>query len=210
MSKLLLAFCAIFIVATEGFAQSLSVEKPDLKIGDSWTYRTINLMNDQETMRYQQTITEVSDTEIKLDDYVISSSNTSNAGKTFKKRADKDTWTFYDTRVKDGKQIAFVFPLVIGNEWKYDFTWNTSRTSESAKVEGEETITVPAGTFKTIKIVHNGFYNYTWNGSPYSARIEETYWYAPEIKRFVKREYLDRNQWGGNMTKHELVEFKVN
>jgi hypothetical protein len=58
------------------------------------------------------------------------------------------------------------------------------------EVQGEETVQTKAGTFATIKIRLTG----TW--APQSGagggRIDQTIWYAPDVKRLVKEHYQAR------------------
>jgi len=50
-------------------------------------------------------------------------------------------------------------------------------TSYSASVEGEETVTVPAGTFRTLKVVNR-------NRSTKAVSSEQ--WYAPDARTWVR------------------------
>jgi hypothetical protein len=67
---------------------------------------------------------------------------------------------------------------------------------DTVTVEGEETVTVPAGTFKTFKIVCR-------NKKTGTIRYEMSY--SPEIGQWVKlREHLDSGQ-----RVSELMAFKL-
>jgi hypothetical protein len=61
-----------------------------------------------------------------------------------------------------------------------------------ATVEALEKVSVPAGSFDTYRIRLVVTYRGTQTGRPIqSGRIEDTYWYAPAAKNFVKRTYVD-------------------
>lgn len=101
------------------------------------------------------------------------------------------------------------FPFNLGKEWSDTGTvtpssgpmkGKTMDVSETFKVLGWENVKVQAGNFKTIKLQHT-IKNRTMNASG-----ESLYWYAPEVKYFVKCEY-DTSYWLG-VTNWELISFK--
>jgi hypothetical protein len=63
-------------------------------------------------------------------------------------------------------------------------------------VEAEETVTVPAGTFRTLKIVVR-------NRGTGASEWEE--WYAPEVQQYVR--FRDHLSYG--VETRELTEFKL-
>lgn len=99
----------------------------------------------------------------------------------------------------------------MGKEWTVKETWGDGNgyTEHKAKVEGFEKIKVEAGEFEAFKVTLKGFWNLTANGNG-SGRAERVIWYAPQIKREVKRAYTDRNQGGSlwNQNEQELVKWK--
>lgn len=149
----------------------------------------------------------------------------------------------------DGKQIVvnrpLQFPLVVGNKWEVDYiddhTSNPAFKSEHIHdpyvVSGWETVTVPAGTFKALKIEADG--EWTAELAPrttgvaggsvdargstvivhsnrttpqqVSGRLYKAFWYAPEVKRFVKteEEYFNTQDVLGERDSDELESYKV-
>ena len=102
------------------------------------------------------------------------------------------------------------FPFNLGKEWSDTGTVTppsgpmqgiTMDVSETFKVLGWENVKVQAGNFKTIKLQH------TIKNKTMYASGESLYWYAPEVKYFVKCEY-DTNYWQG-VTNWELISFKL-
>ena len=83
------------------------------------------------------------------------------------------------------------FPFEIGNEWPVVFQYGSDRISLRGKVKGRETLTVPAGRFETYKIELSGLYHSNDAvGLALVGRWIETYWYAPQVKRYVRRETI--------------------
>jgi hypothetical protein len=88
---------------------------------------------------------------------------------------------------EDGKELesaepciqVFDWPLKVGKKWSSDYIsrqssegFRPSRSKISVKILTYEEVTVPAGTFKTLRIQAG----------------EETFWYAPSIGWAVKEE----------------------
>jgi hypothetical protein len=100
-------------------------------------------------------------------------------------------------------RTSYSWPLVIGKNWEQNYRREAPvdrQTSDEAArwaVESEETVTVPAGTFHTLKI--------TWRNRNTNALIVEM-WYAPAVKQFVK----ERAVLSGGIRERELIFFKLN
>lgn len=78
----------------------------------------------------------------------------------------------------------FQFPLTVGKTWQQDVIqsqpdWELHATmGVSVIVEAEETVTVPAGTFQTVRLA--GHYTAS------EATVMTHFWYAPAAGRSVK------------------------
>ena len=103
------------------------------------------------------------------------------------------------------------FPLDIGQEWKDTctskvlvgpFKGRIGDYSEAFRVQGWENVEVQAGNFKSIKL------EYTLKNMSVGDSGKAIFWYAPEVKYFVKCTY-DKNFWRG-VADWELVSFKLN
>jgi hypothetical protein len=99
-------------------------------------------------------------------------------------------------------RLPFMWPMRVGQTWEQTYLAErpamrqTYEIVEAAAVEAEETVTVPAGTFKTLKIVYR-------NKKTGAIRYEA--WYSPELKQAVKfRENLET----GTLVR-ELFAFKL-
>ena len=102
------------------------------------------------------------------------------------------------------------FPWNPGKQWNDSFSakalvgpqkGETLNFSEAFKVIGWEDVQVQAGNFKTIKLEYNQM-------TPAAYIMgTATYWYAPEVKYFVKCQYR-KDYWQG-VADWELASFKL-
>ena len=99
-------------------------------------------------------------------------------------------------------RLVYAWPLVVGKSW--DETHKQERPVERSTTDrnstwtvgAEETVTVPAGTFRTLKI--------TWRNRNNGAVVDDM-WYAPDVKQWVKiREVLSNG-----IREREMVSFKL-
>jgi hypothetical protein len=78
------------------------------------------------------------------------------------------------------------FPMAVGNAWSMKFLEErpadrqTQDVARACRVEGEDAVTVPAGTFQTFRVVCRNERNDEWY---------MTSWYAPEVKQAVRFEF---------------------
>ena len=99
-------------------------------------------------------------------------------------------------------QLVYAWPLDIGKAWEQSYVRErpVDRQTESRDrryaVEGEEVITVPAGTFRTYRVV--------WRNKNTNAVVYEM-WYAPDVKQWIK----DRDILSNGIRERELLRFKV-
>jgi hypothetical protein len=80
-------------------------------------------------------------------------------------------------------RLTFAWPMSPGKTWEQQFTMERlqDRTTTNRlltwKVEGKETVAVPAGSFPALKVVVRN----KWNDS-----IAFEYWYSPEVRQLVR------------------------
>ena len=93
------------------------------------------------------------------------------------------------------------FPLFVGKRYNvlYDRTNHERRQTRSVRssvsVQALETVTVPAGTFETLRLRHSGRNrNFVWH-----------WWYAPEIGRWIR----DENARNPNGQFWELLDYRA-
>lgn len=213
MQPVIVFFCFMLAQISPVLAQSAPVNKPDIKVGDRWMYRVVNMYNNEATSEFEQIITEVNGDEIKLDQKTFSSNAGDNVGSVARRKADRATWTFPDSRIFEGSFVFLAFPLEVGKTWKNEYQRRrndsgTTAFSSPVKVEGWEEVEVPSGKFKALKVAHSGFYSTKILSGAWNGRSAQTVWYSPEVKKFVKLEFDDSDK-GGNKTRTELIEYEV-
>ena len=182
-------------------ADPWQIDKPSFAPGEEWGYRRFDLWKNNEIERWQQTVTSVIGDHVVLEWNVVDSEDDTRKGSISEEFLDAGTLGFFDTKAIQGKHIPLAFPLFPGKTWSFTYKFDPEKNNsmyihQKARVEGWETVRVPAGEFRALKVVHTARYNMTdekhyWGGYTWSGDIRETYWYAPEAKRVVRMEYSD-------------------
>lgn len=105
----------------------------------------------------------------------------------------------------------FSFPLWVGKTWKGKVAFESSdqpgkqvQAELAARVAGFESVTVPAGTFFALRIEMSGPYRARNMDTSWTGVIEDTLWYAPEVRNAVRYEYKDTS--GASPYNHEIHE----
>lgn len=121
-------------------------------------------------------------------------------------------WNGADTvlisTILDQKQSSTPFrdwPLYVGKKWKYESEWENNegtkgKTSQDAEVVSFEEITVPAGKFMVYKIEYKGMVT---NSRGYKGKMSDTWYYAPELKTYIKHVNND----GYGIYTNELISY---
>lgn len=183
------------------------IAAPSLKLGDSWTYQSIDLLSGSVTGKNTMTLTAVTaDTWRFGEGYVT----------------DKSWNLLHET--KDGKLVqkwtpkrpTYEFPMEIGKTWASTAVRDApDRVVEQAytfKVIRQERVIVPAGVFDTLRVEGSNKYKAKKkkDGSSGEGVGVHRYWYSPEAARVVAYEYEETN-WKGVVSKKdrfELVAYK--
>ena len=171
MRKVLFLFTAILIFTS---CSTLTTNKPtlnDYEIGEKWVWN------------WKRTI----DGEIRAQ------------GEDFQEVVDDDGalgfWNGVDTvrisTILDQKQSSTPFrdwPLYVGKKWKYESEWENNegtkgKTSQDVEVVSLEELTVKAGKFMAYKIEYKGMVT---NSRGYKGEMDDTWWYSPELKTYIK------------------------
>jgi hypothetical protein len=182
------------------------VDAPAPKVGEIVKYRAIDLWNKTELFTTQSELVA-----IEANHFV-----------TRFKRSDRDapgteranmSWNFCRAMQNSDKQVCdgpLKFPMQIGNKHAYkEQPWSNGlgHWTATCEVVSEDKLTVPAGTFDTVRITCSGFYQRVFEGN-WNGRFNNVTWYAPAISRVVKFEHYDFNGAAAfNKQQTELVEF---
>jgi hypothetical protein len=188
-------------------------QNPTFVSGQQWTYRRIDLWKGDEVERFTQLLTTPLGAEWGVLWTIESSSDVARVGTT-EERFFAATHGFGDSRMT-GRHVPLQFPLGVGKSWSFSYKFQSKpQTSvdvkQTATVTGWETVKVPAGTFKALKIEHAGTYTATEGANQWSGRITEVYWYAPAAQRVVAQEYRDTTGTGKiwDQRRDELVSMR--
>jgi hypothetical protein len=177
----------IFILfATYAFAQN--PDKPDIHVGDRWSWQHTNGLANEMDFTQIQDIVEVSANEIRTRVRVKGKPGSAIATYTREWNPIDVVSARYAPYLKD-----FAFPLEIGKKWEGNADKMLFSNGKHGKfsLKGEvvafEKVTVPAGTFDAYKI------NVVLDASSTDEDANigntiETYWYVPSVKRYVKLE----------------------
>lgn len=239
MIKASLTLCLAALAALPALADS--VPQPEIKAQDSWTYSETNQLNGKWSQKHTEyTVERASRAGILLAIREVGSTQAAN------EQMVNPDWS--RVRSVNGKETVvnrpFAFPLEPNKSWEVDYTEDhpnrahkSERFHSPYSVVGWEDVTVPAGTFKALKIEADG--NWTAEIEPASTnanlsrsdsqgttqiqqsntvmpttatgRTYKAFWYVPAIKRWVKfdEEYYGNN--GGLTERHagELESYKV-
>ena len=203
---LLFAACA---QVTFALTSAPDVSAPDVHVGDSWKFRTLDGFTDETQFEATHRVVEINDREIVIEVHNLSKDKT--AVRYFTRE-----WNAVDTG--DGKYDPyypeFKFPLAADTTWNEKYTWISNAGVASAgyvqaKVSAQEKVTVPAGTFDAYRIDldHEVRSN---NETAAVTHTHMTTWYAPAVLRFVRREWtVTRDGRVRSKTAMELVEYTL-
>jgi len=195
---------SIFLVAaislTINSARAQSVDAPVLTAGLKWDYQTTDMWSNKLILRQSTRVIGVAG------DYARMSYESTPVGAKFELtkpttsegtvRADLNSSATYRGEKMD--KIWYKWPLELGKKWNYVVKTDLAPVGTStqpqvmtsnfaAEVKSFESIEVPAGKFKAIKIVYKG--NWSTENPAASGTSVSTSWYSPEAKNFVQYTY---------------------
>jgi hypothetical protein len=193
------------------FACAQEVARPDVRVGDRWTYQRMDYDAGKSRGRYEMRV-------VFAERGVIQVVNTSQGKAEEVDATFTAEWNAVTSagRVFNPHTGWFRFPLRIGDGWQSSFETilpkkqATSRNERSVKVVGWEEVVVPAGKFRALKVVADGGYQGLENTSR-AGTARNTIWYVPAIKRWVKiiNENRPSGRGAGEHFGEELVDYKL-
>jgi hypothetical protein len=204
--RFLLPILGVLFALTHPVVLAQPMNKPAFVVGDTWSYRSFDLFTKNESFRFTNVVKEATESE-----FWIYGEVNRGASPRFWWQGDMATNRFaarYDfdadsprqvgKKLNDGISGGLRWPLVVGDSWKSVQPWvnsegHSGRNEVTVSIEAEETITVPAGAFKTIRVSAKGYWTNETRGG--SGRRETIFWISPTTKREVKTE---TRVWTGN------------
>ena len=204
----------LFMPAAMSQAPAQRIEGPAVKAGDVWIYNTLegwnNVLEDVSVVRVKR----VGPEGILMEATGLDGSNLARIERTagfnlIRIQAPKLT------RATLPYYPSYSFPLWVGKTWRGKVSFESTDqpgkevlAELEARVLGFESVTVPAGTFFALKIELGGPYRAKNIEGSWSGRIEDTLWYAPEVRNAVRYEYKDTvDNALYNHEIHELVRY---
>jgi len=203
-------FCSSITFPSSAPAQSDRpvLPRPDVKVGDSWTYQRLGRKSNQPG-RNTTRVTFVNDRVIN----------------TLTGKEQDATWTtdWNQVAARSGNvymphQGLLRFPLRVGDSYPVVFEMRAPRagTGEShakhestATVVGWEEVEVPAGKFRALKVEIAGTFHRIDAG--FSGSAKHVIWYVPEVKRWVKWTWEGSTPRGSyNWSGEELLIYNLN
>ena len=176
---------------------------PALQVGDTWTYRVTNMLDQSEVKRVQ------SIREIRGEEVVWSHGGTGDLLGNYTLVAGATGPKFKYTP----STHHFVFPLRTGAVYDLAFAQESPERSYDAKVRltvgAEEELETPAGRLRTVKVVRE--VKWKQRGRESNGTNVWTYWYSPEVKRLVRGENVNTTSAGKVVLNErwELESFRV-
>lgn len=208
-----LALALISARAGLGADETMSAPKPDVKVGDSWTYRVTS---------HRTNVPQVSKIRVHVsfaDAKLITIVTTYEQGpeRDSQYTAEWNAISLATGQVFKEPQVFFKFPMRPGDSHPFTFEAVAMRGSSDrwlseggTKVVGWEEIAVPAGKFRALKLQINN----TFRGlsSTFFGWARREVWYVPEVKRWVKWTYAEGDhgkQSPNNSYEVELLDHAV-
>lgn len=183
------------------------VAQPTPKVGEIAKYRTVDLWNNAELSTSQSDLVEITDERLitrqtvstRPEPRTVSFNRSWNPCRSLRNS---------DKVICDG---SIKFPMQKGAKFDYkNLPWPNGNgySSMQCEIKGEEKLTLPAGSFDTVKVECAGFWTRQFEGSG-TGRTSETQWYAPTIARVIRSQFVSLLSNGSPdiRTQTELVEF---
>ena len=209
----LLTAAALHLAA---FGEEGVVDRPVLTAGDRWVYRQIDGFTGMQMRQYGLSVVEATWPKPTVS-FGPSMRDGQRVPPPYGDAGEPWSWPPSEQRTESGSYDLVEFPLKVGKEWSMQFEIARHREVEQlqpdhrkATVEAWETIRVPAGEFRALRVVLAGSRRIHMNDGEFYVPVRETVWYSPDVKTFVRREIRWRHSKGVN--EHviwELVEYEV-
>ncbi len=190
------------------------VPKPEVKVGDRWIYHHWDQLAQNLVKTYELRVT-------------FADRNVIHTVVTRQDQRETDAmWTsewnatqfVLSEGVVDPHTGFFKFPLQVGDRYKASFEValpqrgsHRFRREQTVKVVGWEEVVVPAGKFRALRLEAEGSSQRLDTGGRSRGRARNTFWYAPEAKRWVKSIFETHSSKGSpsDLWVEELVLFNV-
>ncbi len=189
---LLIGGCAVPLSQTPPAGMTATVTAPEIRVGDTWTYRVRDGYTGLERVNLSYQVTEIGADRIQ----VAASGEPGDGIQVYDRQWNwlKRPATNLQTFEYSPAYPALAFPLAPGNRWRARVTARDPLDGRrfqvwiDGTVLGWERVKVPAGEFDALKIERIVFFNYWEYAVRDRSEILEYEWYAPAVKQAVRRE----------------------
>lgn len=191
-------------------SESEPVKAPYVESGDCWSYRADNMTHQGKPVRdYELCVTLVD----RAKGTVLAVATVKDDGREIDTAWSLEWATYASVAgliAPQGVRL-YRFPLTVGDRYSIEFDFrdarlgpNAGRSQYDLAVVGWEDVTVPAGTFRALRIEGRGK---AWRYDRPATFVQTTtYWYAPAIGRHVKYVYENPSRRIGE----ELTSYRLN
>lgn len=156
-----------------------TISRPAVSVGDAWSYRQTSLMT-QKSGEFSYRVAAVGADRIRIAAEGYSESYTPD-------------WNLLESSA--GMKISphegyFDFPLEPGKSYPFRAERTVAKTrmiwQGTVRVRGWETIEVPAGSYRALRVDING----SFGNGPLSrqAQLQQSYWWSAEVRRWVRHD----------------------
>jgi hypothetical protein len=167
------------------------------RVGDTLTYRVLDLLSGAERRTFTDTVIRVTDTEIVRSTGVVSDLLGN-------RRRTRDGYVFSPNQLVPSE-------FAVGKRWRTRFDVTTPegvvfQSEQRIRITARETVKVPAGSFNAFRLEGGGY-----SSNPLgAAESEVTRWYVPAFQWPVARDELRRRAGKVIFTQRlELVSYKL-
>lgn len=214
MKSLSYIFAALSMAFVAQVAMAEVVDMPVVKEGESWEFQTYDAWSGRMTSTASKQVIGTMGEFVRVSYDSREISKTGDVGRPVQNdatlRADMNA-----TVVVGGQKyekIYYKWPLEVGKRWSSQFKTevpasslspaSTTMTTMDSEVKEWETVTVPAGKFKTLKIVTKATWTVGNSVSP-GGSFTITRWYSPETKSDVLYTYDSFGADGAPLTRNK-------
>jgi len=195
-----------------GAKHAEQVGVPSVRVGDSYIYESFDPAKPSSGLTTRRTVTSAAEGKI-----VLSSLNLDNPRAKARSLRFNREWNLIASRSPDGSGrdyspplMYYDFPLFPGKTWRQTTTETDIKTGAvrfhtvSGVVKGWESVSVPAGTFRGIRVdLETELYDPSTGERVSGTDIS---WYVPEVRRSVKSDTTGR---GGSQRVIRLLSYDV-
>jgi len=189
-----------------------AVPRPDVKPGDTWTYRRVEYDTNTVSGVFSSEVTFANERVIQMVGHRAGGEKEVDIAFT----AEWNQLASANNGIFEPHQDLFRFPLQPGNthDARYEVRFPKQgayhvRHERRVRVVGWEEVTVPAGRFRALRIESEGTFQRL--DTTLTGTAKDVMWYVPQVKRYVKWTFENANprgrrlQWWG----FELLDYKV-